>query len=393
MEPCAVSTHDPAHVPAASRPTAQVRLALLSLLAAGASSLALTSGTPAACAQVYQPNPAAMQQYVANRPSPAAPSAEAAPADGQAALAQAQAQALAAQAQAAQAQLAQVQAGAQQGRGTISPMPGAPPGQVLPPALEGSGGAAFESAFQNMLPLTPEMIKELNRRVDQAGAAAAAAPNGDPRPATSSQTVSLEPGMKALLVNLAPGRASVVTFRDVTGQPWPVDAVVAGNPQHLSIIQPRPGSSSLTVTPLTAYPKSNMVVFLAFKEEPVVFEVRGSSGTVDYQINLTVAALGPHAKVTVDTAPGLPANATPDMLAMLDGVPPEGAVELEVSGGQARAWRYAGKLYLRTRTTVISPSYHASISGAAGYNLYQMPSTPVVLASSNGQIVELTIAD
>ena len=109
-----------------------------------------------------------------------------------------------------------------------------------------------------------------------------------------------------------------------------------------------------------------------------------------------VADRGPKAKVSIITRPDTPETGAPYLTAMLDGVPPSDAVPLTVSGvspDEVRAWRMGGRVYLRTRYTVLSPEWTASENGAGGVTVYALPSTPVVLLSQDGRSVTARLGD
>ncbi len=88
---------------------------------------------------------------------------------------------------------------------------------------------------------------------------------------------------------------------------------------------------------------------------------------------------------------GLPNTASPQLLTFLDGVPPNGAKALQVTGGPCQAWLLGGHLYLRTSLTVLSPSWLSTMSSPDGTHVYELQKTPVVLASQRGKIIQLMI--
>ena len=85
-----------------------------------------------------------------------------------------------------------------------------------------------------------------------------------------------------------------------------------------------------------------------------------------------------------------------DETAMLDGAPPAEAVPLQVTGvspDDVRAWRLGDKVYLRTPYTLLSPEWVASERGQGGVTIYALPSTPVVLLSTQGRSVAARLAE
>ena len=49
------------------------------------------------------------------------------------------------------------------------------------------------------------------------------------------------------------------------------------------------------------------------------------------------------------------------------------------------------RLFLRTRLTVLSPSWLSTMRSPDGTNVYEMIKAPVILASSRGKIIQLNI--
>jgi len=72
-------------------------------------------------------------------------------------------------------------------------------------------------------------------------------------------------------------------------------------------------------------------------------------------------------------------------------VPPKSSIVLHVAGGAAQAWLINNQVYLRTRMTVLSPSWITQLSSGDGMHVYVLPVSPVVLAMSHGQMVSLTV--
>ena len=49
------------------------------------------------------------------------------------------------------------------------------------------------------------------------------------------------------------------------------------------------------------------------------------------------------------------------------------------------------ELLIRTRLTILSPSYTSSMRSADGMKVYRMPKTPVIMASKDGNTYQLAI--
>jgi intracellular multiplication protein IcmK len=77
---------------------------------------------------------------------------------------------------------------------------------------------------------------------------------------------------------------------------------------------------------------------------------------------------------------------------VLDGIAPNKAKPLSIPGSNSQAWLAGDKIYLRTRLTLLSPAWVASMSSADGMNAYQIPKTPSILVgNSDGKIFNLRI--
>ncbi len=116
----------------------------------------------------------------------------------------------------------------------------------------------------------------------------------------------------------------------------------------------------------------------------------------DARVDARVADRGPNAKVQIITRPNTPETGAAYLTAMLDGTPPAEAVPLAVSGvspDEVRAWRMGGRVYLRTRYTVISPEWVAFEAGPSGVSIYALPATPIVLLSANGRSVSARLTE
>lgn len=248
--------------------------------------------------------------------------------------------------------------------------------------------AAFGSMAQTMLPLSPEQIKQLHALFNQAQAAAATTPGTPPRPTISSQYVRLEPGATPTAIRLAEGYVTTLAFLDTTGQPWPVDNYDIGNPQAFNI-QWDKKSNLLMIQATSLYSVGNLAIQLRGLETPVMLTLISGQKAVDYRVDLRIPGNGPNAKALLGR--NLPESANPNLLNILEGVPPVGNTTLKISGGPAQAWLVGNHLYLRTRLTLISPAWIATMSSPDGMKAYEMPKTPVILGFEDGQSIQLKV--
>lgn len=247
---------------------------------------------------------------------------------------------------------------------------------------------AFKQLLDKLSPLTPEQIIEMRKHQDKTQQAVATAPNTPPRPVSSTLTIDLSPGVTPPVIRLAAGFVTSLVFVDSTGQPWPIADYSLGNPKNFNI-QWDKKTNSLFVQSTTAYNSANLAVRLDTLDTPVMLSLVSGQREVDYRVDLQVSARGPNALAPI-VGDGLPYT-NPALLGVLDGIPPPGSQELQVSGGLGRAWLSQGKLIFRTQLTVLSPAWSATVSSPDGTRVYEMVQTPLILASQNGKPIKIEL--
>ncbi len=255
------------------------------------------------------------------------------------------------------------------------------------PSDTGVGDDAFANTVRNMMPLTPDQIRTLRYLFDQSQRAAATYPGIPPRPTSTSVLVNLSPGATPPVIRLSSGFVTSLVFVDSTGAPWPIQAYDLGDPQSFNIQWDKKGNT-LMVQALRHYTSGNLAVLLKGLDTPVTVTLLPGQDAVDYRVDLRVPGLGPDANPVLN---GLPEAASPHLLDILNGIPPQGSQQVTVNGGDCEAWVLNGNLYLRTRLTVLSPAWISTMSSADGTHAYELQETPVVLASQRGQLVKLII--
>lgn len=297
---------------------------------------------------------------------------------------------------------------------------GIPQGTQAPaPAEPGIDDPAFRSGMQSTpgLLLTPDMIRELNRRYREVQTAReeGMAPS-IASPVTRSVNASLGPGGATSIIQAVQGYPTAIAFLDATGQPWPIAWDTNSNPATdaspggaasaggLPAVQavgfeirvPLKGSNVLQIAPRSSIPRGGILVNLQGAPAPLTFMVVGGRDRYDARVDVRVADRGPNARVSIITRPNVPETGASYLTAMLDGVPPAEAVPLQVTGvspDDVRAWRMGDKVYLRTPYTVLSPEWVATENGQGGVSIYALPSTPVVLLSANGRSVAARLTE
>jgi intracellular multiplication protein IcmK len=249
---------------------------------------------------------------------------------------------------------------------------------------------AFRTMANNLIPLNPQQIIRLRKLYDNRERAIATTPRTPPKPTATSQIVSLSPGSTPPVIRLSQGFVSSLVFLDSTGAPWPIISYDLGNPQAFNIQWDR-SSNTLMVQSNKLYTYGNLAVRLKNLNTPVMLTLIPGQNAVDYRVDLRIQGYGPNAKVPTFGS-GLPNGANPILLSVLDGVPPPNSKRLRVLGGEAEAWLQGKtKLFIRTRFTLLSPGWMATMSSADGTHVYELQKAPIILVSWHGQVRQLKL--
>lgn len=248
---------------------------------------------------------------------------------------------------------------------------------------------AFEQVQKQMFPMTPEQIKELRKKYQDIELAKVASARTPPKPVATSQFVNLSPGSTPPVIRLAQGFVSSLVFLDSTGAPWPISAYDLGDPSSFNIQWDKSGNT-LMIQASKLYNYGNLAVRLEGLNTPVMLTLIPGQKQVDYRIDMRVQGYGPNAKLAT-MSENLPASANNLLMHILDGVAPAGSQRLTVSGGNARAWLYKDKMYVRTNLTVLSPAWMATMVSADGTHAYEMQKAPVLLVTWHGKVMQLKV--
>jgi intracellular multiplication protein IcmK len=268
------------------------------------------------------------------------------------------------------------------------PLPVAAPMPMAEP-MQDPNEAAFNAMAKNALPMSPEQIQRLRQMFSASQLAATASPGTPPRPVATSQLVRLDPGATPPVIRLGQGFVSSLVFVDSTGAPWPIEAYDVGNPGAFNI-QWDKKTNVLMIQSTSLYTYGNLAVRLKGLVTPVMLTLVPGQKAIDYRVDLRVPGNGPNA-IAGPSGDGLPNGANPDLLGILDGIPPAGSKTLIVSGGAAQAWVLNETLFIRTRLTILSPGWLSTMSSADGTKAYSMQKTSKLLVSDNGKPITLTI--
>ncbi len=267
--------------------------------------------------------------------------------------------------------------------------------RVLPSSLDNNHSrhlnqSAFYDAMQSAMPLSPDQITELKEQFYQRQAAITSLPHVPPKPVIASRYVNLAPGSVPMVLRLAQGYVSTLTFLDQTGQPWPIESYNIGDPQAFNV-QWDKKSHLLMLQATTLYQTGNFVVKLKGLDVPVMLTLITGQKIVDYRLDLRMQGNGPHAKASLGRSVS---SISSELLNILDGIPSENHKQLQVTGGEASAWRIENRLYLRTHLTVLSPAWLSTLSSPDGTKAYELPYAPFILVNdNNGKTIQLKVSE
>jgi len=264
------------------------------------------------------------------------------------------------------------------------------PWQQQDPTSQALRAQSFQNVTNQAFPLTPTQIQSLNNMLDDTLRAQAAAPyDAPPMPTSTSLLVNLDPGATPPVIRLSKGFVSSLVFIDSSGAPWPIEAYDLGNPSAFNIKWDTK-SNTLMVQAMAAYTYGNLAVKLQNLNTPVMLTLVPGQKQIDYRVDLRIQGMGPNAKPSIG-GNGLPGQADPVLLDILDGIAPPDAKQLVINGGLADAWLLKNDLFVRTRFDLISPGWVSKMSSADGTNAYKLQPTPLLLISRYGKVVSLKV--
>lgn len=294
---------------------------------------------------------------------------------------------------------------------TITRVMKSPPSLVQPeflPPLPGYGPAGGNSSrpipietdnqsFQQAVPqtgfaLTPKQIEQFHEIQLESAMATNKGPLVHGR--SIVLPVSLAPGEVPPTIRLAFGYMTAISFVDSSGAAWPITSDALGNPAQFAPIVPKGGQSNiLFIRPNVPGASTNIAILLKGLDTPVVFPITSTLQHADYRVTVQVDHQGPNAAPPVFLRGPDEQTASKALMAALEGVAPSGSHVLKISGlNHVQAWRLGTTMFVRSRATMVSPSWSGQASGD-GYTAYQMSYAPALLFSSGGELVNARVND
>ena len=246
---------------------------------------------------------------------------------------------------------------------------------------------AFDAAITGLFPMKTDQIKSRLLEYDATKRVVKEPIRGVPTPKISVETVSLDPGTVPMIITTAPGHVTTLNILDATGAPWPIANISwAGD---FEVNEPEAGGHTLRITPLEQAAYGNISIQLLTLKTPVTMMLKTSKTEVQYRVDARIPEYGPFASAPLIEGGTERVAGNQLIISVLDGVPPSGAVKMDVTGvdGRTSAYNYNGMTYVRTPLTLLSPGWDQSVSSADGMNVYALNETPVLLLSDGGRFM------
>tara|TARA_Y200000002_G_C22688659_1_gene667126 strand:+ start:5573 stop:6448 length:876 start_codon:yes stop_codon:yes gene_type:complete len=273
-------------------------------------------------------------------------------------------------------------------------------GQYQLPMSQVPTGDMDASAFQDMKqaisPLTGKQVRELRDMYNEMSRNEAYTGSTPPKPVSSSMIVDLAPGASPPVIRLGAGYISSILFLDSTGQPWPIKAIDVGNPNlfnvqwNKSAAGEKSGDSmlnTLLIQSKTMFKEGNIAVVLRGLNTPIMMTMIPGQKVIDYRVDVQVPKKGPNAKVeTTEISSGT----NPVLLDVLNGTAPRNAKPVKFKHPNVQGWKIGKMLYVRSKDTILSPGWFATMSAADGtMHAYEMPMTTSILLFDDGQVKKI----
>lgn len=255
---------------------------------------------------------------------------------------------------------------------------------------------AFDAALEGLLPLRPQEIRALLERFDRTQESVETPVYPNPKPEVVVQNISLDPGAEPAVVKLAYGHVTTVNFLDSSGAPWPVqDISWAGD---FEIIQVDGEAERFThmfrISPQSEFAFGNMSITLTALRTPVIVTLETNRDLVHYRFDAVVPDYGPLAEAPLIETGITTSAGSAELSSILEGIVPQDAERLNVSGVDSRtsAYRHNDVVFVRTPLTLLSPGWTSSASSADGTRVYEISDAPVLLLSDKGRMVRARLS-
>ncbi len=259
-----------------------------------------------------------------------------------------------------------------------------------PVAMEPQAQAAqYQETRRQMIPVNPDQLKDffvLYNDMERASA--------DALPTMRSRMVDvpLDPTAGAVRVHISPAMMTSMTVVDVTGAPWPITTLGAGDPGSFKVEDPEGYElhNLVQVSPLRRVGRTNVQFTLKGQSLPVSVLVVVDGKTTDDRVVLRIKGRGPNAHLPIVGEREHPV-AESAITRTLDGLKPT-ASAVRVPAPNLVVWMAGNSLYVRTAPTeaVYSP-YTTVQRGLNGYRAYRLPLQESLMIARDGEVAVIDL--
>lgn len=261
---------------------------------------------------------------------------------------------------------------------------------VVPPGRDPSS-YAFDSAAEQLLPLTPEEIaayRAARQRVDRASSVNA----GPQNLAGTVRTIDMMDGAPRTL-SLVSNFSTVVMPIGENGAPWPITQVLSANPEIVAVTQPQGRTTAVVLSVKQAWMRTNVTVFLEGRAEPIILFIDTTADAIeglDARVGLLVSGTAPG--TTLPPVKNI-AGVDSSLLNAVHMSPGNGWTVFDVKGDQQQlpfkmnAWlgKDGQEAIIRIQgASLLSPAWDAQVSNADGdVKAYRYTSQPFMFLVSD----------
>lgn len=267
-----------------------------------------------------------------------------------------------------------------------APVAGNPMPTPLPSGSPQKADLVNESLNQ-IAPLTPAETLLLRKQIAERQRAAKQPLNPLAKPAFRMETVDLSAGAMPQVIRISETEGATLSFMDLAGRPWKVVNASSFNTAGLDI--GRDGSYGIVISAKMPELVGNVSIRLEDLLNPVVVQVIAGPGVpaVDYSVGLQIPRYLPNEAPPIGNVVSQPNLKVANLMDYVMRTPPKDAKQLTVSGlPGAMAWQDpAGNLMLRTTSLAVSPNPIHRQSSFDGMTVFELPVTPYVLVTADGQ--------
>ncbi len=251
---------------------------------------------------------------------------------------------------------------------------------------------AFQVLMEEMYPTTPKQlttIKEKEREYNQV-----LYDNEEPNELTELIQVSTKPGAHPVTVKVAPFHTTTINLIDLTGQPWPLAAVMAGNKEDYTVekVETHASHNVIQIQPKREFGTTNVVLSLVGLSTTISIKLKNDRYEYHPTPILQLDLEGPQAKPVVINTLGS-VNEDSALKSIVLGIrPDESFIPLKSSDPNVEAWQRKEELFIRTKYYPSYPIPRGIHHGPSEYKAFLLSFLPILtLTDANGYEHSVTL--